>query len=89
MGERHGVAVDALLAVLQIPESGLFNIYMKLLGEVTGGLGPRHHQYMDGMQLYLKLLSNPRVVVQELGHSLGRIGDQMRASKLKATVLTR
>lgn len=47
--------------------SMLFIIYMKLLGEVVSGLGLQYHQHTDDIQFYLRLLSDPREAVEEVG----------------------
>lgn len=61
----------------------LFNIYMKLLGEVTRELGLLCHQYEDDMQLYLQLPSNHRAAVKALGCGLASVRDWMKVNKLR------
>ncbi|KAF7254588.1 Voltage-dependent L-type calcium channel subunit alpha-1S, partial [Varanus komodoensis] len=52
----------------------LFNIYMKLLGEVVRRCGLRNHQYADDTQLYLSFSTNPDGSLLVGGSDL-RMGD--------------
>lgn len=61
----------------------LFNIYVKLLGEVVRRSGLCRHLYADDTQLYLKLPSDPREGVERLGRGLKEVMGWMRAYKLR------
>ncbi|KAF7234923.1 hypothetical protein EYD10_18203, partial [Varanus komodoensis] len=61
----------------------LFNIYMKLLGEVIRRCGLRNHQYADDTQLYLSFSTNPGEAVAVLNRCLAEVMGWMRANKLK------
>lgn len=74
---KYGVSQASILSPM------LFCIYMKLLSEVSRGLGLCCAQYVDDMLLYLQVPSAPWVAVEQLGHGLERVKDWMRANKLK------
>ncbi|KAF7246934.1 Transmembrane protease serine 12 [Varanus komodoensis] len=73
----HGVLQGSILSTL------LFNIYMKLLGEVIRRCGLRNHQYADDTQLYLSFSTNPGEAVAVLNRCLAEVMGWMRANKLK------
>ena len=61
----------------------LFNIYMKLLGEVVRRFGLRSQQYADDTQLYLSFSTNLGVAVAVLNLCLDSIMIWMRVNKLR------
>lgn len=54
---------------------------MKPLGTFIKGLRLHFHQYVDDLQLYLRIPSNPRKVMEELGHDLEKVRNWMRLNK--------
>ena len=61
----------------------LFNIYMKLLGEVLQSFGVQCHQYEDDTQLFLSFPPNSREDVLTLNQCLASVKGWMRVNKLK------
>ncbi|KAF7247022.1 putative RNA-directed DNA polymerase from transposon BS [Varanus komodoensis] len=73
----HGVPQGSILSPL------LFNIFMKLLGEVLRRCGLRNHQYAVDTQLYLSFSTDPGEAVAVLNRCLAEVMGWMRAIKLK------
>ncbi|KAF7252275.1 Succinate dehydrogenase assembly factor 3, mitochondrial [Varanus komodoensis] len=73
----HGVLQGSILSPL------LFNVYMKLLGEVIRRCGLRNHQYADDTQLYLSFSTNQGEAAAVLNRCLAEVMGWMRANKLK------
>ena len=70
----HGIYVMGFLGAQYCPPK-LFNIYMKLLGEVIRRFGLRSQQYADDTQLYLSFFTNPGEAVSVLNSCLDLIMD--------------
>ena len=73
----HGVPQGSILSPM------LFNMHMKLLGEVVRRFGLRSQQYADDTQLYLSFFTNSSVAVAILNSCLDSIMDWMRVNKLR------
>uniref|UniRef100_A0A803SX51 ribonuclease H n=1 Tax=Anolis carolinensis TaxID=28377 RepID=A0A803SX51_ANOCA len=61
----------------------LFNIYMKLLGEIIRSFGVRCHLYTDDVQLCHSFPPVTKEAIQVLNWCLATVLDCMRANKLK------
>uniref|UniRef100_A0A803TP95 Reverse transcriptase domain-containing protein n=1 Tax=Anolis carolinensis TaxID=28377 RepID=A0A803TP95_ANOCA len=61
----------------------LFNIYMKLLGEIIRSFGVQCHLYTDDVQLCHSFPPVTKEAVQVLNRCLAAVSDWMRANKLK------
>ena len=61
----------------------LFNIYVKLLGEIISRFRVRYHQYSEYTQFYLSFAITVENAVQTLEHCLVSILERTRANRLK------